>query len=110
MSVQRSTAPAHAAVQVVIPETPTVFFGVPVAHPPVAKRVVDADVQVYVTPLAAAPGMTVQAVHAPAFNQYPVLHDAAISSVPVVQVYVAALVVVVPQIVQTSASPVPSLK
>ena len=55
--------PAHAAVQVVIPETPTVFFEVAEAHPPVAKRVVDADVQVYVTPLAAAPGMIVHPAH-----------------------------------------------
>ena len=42
---------AHAAVQVVIPsETPTVSFGVAVAHPPVAKRVLVSDVQVYVGP------------------------------------------------------------
>ena len=56
--------PAHAAVQVVIPVVPTVFFVVDdEAHPPVAKRVVDADVQVYVTPLAAAPGMIVHPAH-----------------------------------------------
>ena len=56
--------PAHAAVQVVIPVLPTVFFVVDdEAHPPVAKRVVDADVQVYVTLLAAAPGMTVHPAH-----------------------------------------------
>jgi hypothetical protein len=42
-------------------------------------------------------------------NQYPVLHVVAFSSVAVVHMYVAALVVVVPQIVQTSAAPVPTL-
>ena len=57
---------AQAAVQVVIPVVPTVFFVVAVAaHDPVANRVVVADVQVYVTALAAAsaPVMGVQAVH-----------------------------------------------
>ena len=59
---------AQVAVQVVIPVVPTVFFVVvAAAHDPVAKRVVVADAQEYVTPVAAAPGMTVQAVHAPAF-------------------------------------------
>jgi len=52
----------HAAVQVDIPVVPTVFFGVAVAHPPVAKRVVVSDMQVYVTSLAAAPVMGVHAV------------------------------------------------
>jgi hypothetical protein len=43
-------------------------------------------------------------------NQYPVLHDVAFSSVAVVHMYVAALAaLVVPQIVQTSAVPVPTL-
>jgi hypothetical protein len=99
-----------AATGVVVASVPTVFFVVAVAaHDPALKRLSVADVQVYVTPLA-APGMTVQAVHAPAFNQNPVLHDAALSLAAVVQVYVAALVVVVPQIVQTSLVPVPSLK
>ena len=59
---------AQVAVQVVIPVVPTVFFVVvAAAHDPVAKRLSVADVQVYVTPVAAAPGMTVQAVHATAF-------------------------------------------
>jgi len=92
-----------AATGVVVASVPTVFFVVSVvAHDPALKRLSVADVQVYVTPVAAAPGMTVQAVHAPAFNQCPVLHDAALSLAAVVQVYVAALAVVVPQIVQTS--------
>ena len=53
----------HAAVQVDIPVVPTVFFGVAVAvaHPPVANRVVELDMQVYVTSLAAAPVMGVHA-------------------------------------------------
>ena len=42
-------------------------------------------------------------------NQYPALHDAAFSPVAAVQVYEAALVGVVPQIVQTSAAAVPTL-
>ena len=62
---------AQAAVQVVIvPVTPvdasvpTVFFVVvAAAHDPVAKRVVVADAQVYVTPVAAAPVMAEQPVH-----------------------------------------------
>jgi len=99
-----------AATGVVVASVPTVFFVVAVAaHDPALKRLSVADVQVYVTPVAAAPGMTVQAVHAPAFNQYPVLHDAAFSPVAAVQVYEAALVGVVPQIVQTSAAAVPTL-
>ena len=52
----------HAVVQVDIPVVPTVFFGVAVAHPPVAIRVVVSDVQVYVRSLAAAPVMGVHAV------------------------------------------------
>ena len=56
----------HAAVQVDIPVVPTVFFGVAVAHPPVAKRVVVSDVQVYVGPafelkVVSAPSMAVHA-------------------------------------------------
>ena len=62
---------AQAAVQVVIvPVTPvdasvpTVFFEVAeAAHDPVANRVVVADAQVYVTPVAAAPVMAVHSVH-----------------------------------------------
>ena len=57
---------AQVAVQVVIPVVPTVFFVVvAAAHDPVAKRVVVADAQVYVTALAvaSAPVMAVQAVH-----------------------------------------------
>ena len=63
---------AQAAVQVVIvPVTPvdasvpTVFFEVAVAHDPPANRVVVADAQVYVTPVAAAPVMAEQPVHVP---------------------------------------------
>jgi len=55
---------AQVAVQVVIPVVPTVFFVVvAAAHDPVAKRVVVADAQVYVTPVAAAPVMAEQPVH-----------------------------------------------
>jgi hypothetical protein len=57
---------AQVAVQVVIPVVPTVFFVVvAAAHDPVAKRVVVADAQEYVTALAvaSAPVMGVQAVH-----------------------------------------------
>jgi len=55
-----------AATGVVVASVPTVFFEVAVAHDPVAKRLSVADVQVYVTPVAAAPVTTLQAVHAPA--------------------------------------------
>jgi len=58
----------HSAVQVVMCENvaTTVFFGVAVAHPPVAKRVVVSDVQVYVGPafelkVVSAPSMAVHA-------------------------------------------------
>ena len=89
--------PAHAAVQVVIPETPTVFFGVPVAHPPVAKRVVVADKQVYVGPalelkVASASSMAVQAVHTPESSHLPGLQVAATLFESDVQVTVAASV------------------
>ena len=48
-----------AATGVVVASVPTVFFEVAVAHDPALKRLSVADVQVYVTPVAAAPGMTV---------------------------------------------------
>jgi len=83
----------HAAVQVDIPVVPTVFFGVAVAHPPVAKRVVVSDMQVYVTSLAAAPVMGVHAVQSipgSAGSFGATMHVAATLSESVVQVTVAA--------------------
>ena len=83
----------HAAVQVDIPVVPTVFFGVAVAHPPVAKRVVVSDMQVYVTSLAAAPVMGVHAVQSipgSAGSFGATMHVAATLSESVVQVTLAA--------------------
>jgi len=79
----------QAAVQVVIPVVPTVFFAVAVAHPPVAKRVVVADVQVYVGPalklnVASAPSMAVQAVQTLLLSHVPAPHAAVQVDIPVV--------------------------
>ena len=74
----------HSAVQVDIPVVPTVFFGVAIAHPPVAKRVVVADVQVYVTLVAAAPVMGVHAVQTLLLSHVPTPHSAVQVDIPVV--------------------------
>jgi hypothetical protein len=105
---------AQVAVHVSVPQFDAasvvkVFASVPALHKPVAKRLLVAVVQVKVAS-SAAPATAVHLVHAPAdVNQYPALHDVAFSSVAVVHMYVAALVGVVPQIVQTSAAAVPTL-
>ena len=85
----------HSAVQVVMCENvaTTVFFGVAVAHPPVAKRVVVSDMQVYVTSLAAAPVIGVHAVQSipgSAGSFGATMHVAATLSESVVQVTLAA--------------------
>ena len=70
---------------VIIFVAPTVFFVVDdVAHPPVAKRVLVAEVQVYVTPLVAAPGMAVHVVQTLLLSHVPVPHSAVHVVIPVV--------------------------
>jgi len=89
---------AHAAVQVVIPVVPTVFFVVDdKAHPPVAKRVVAEDVHVYVGPalelkVASAPSMPVHAVQTLLSSHVPASQVAATALLLDVQVTVVASV------------------